>query len=441
MGYRPAATISWHSSRQTKRALAREFDKAKQREEDWNKRHASAEPILIGSFPAFSASSTKSFNLVGAFPPGQELRELQVVVEGTLALNAGSGQVRAADHNVLAAAVTTKLRASLYGINDCFNLFTAELRSVVFDADARDSFRQDPNLRIGVALTTTPIPFKLKYKIVFVKRSLEVPEIFSPTTDQVNLPGSKVDHDTNGAALTTIALASGASTAIISDVKLYAIANQIPVLHAGPPMVWRSKAIAQSIDTEYGQGCDLFVASEEAATAAGAGVRVAQFVIRRDGRPQPNNVDPVTLAQQYNESNFSVDALSALDITTGLIPFGGVATATQPVPEGDVGSQAGAKLTPLIWNDGKIRAGAWQWPFWIASRQIWQNLQAGQSPSVTLLFWQVRPIYECSGQILNLAAANGLAIKGVDDLLVRGGNDGEVNKLFKGRFMRTKPSK
>lgn len=441
MGYRPAATVTWHSTRQSKRALARELDKAKQRAEDWEKRHASAEPILIGSFSSYSASSTKSFNLVGAFPPGQELRELQVVIEGTLALNAGSGQVQAADHNVIAAAITTKLRASLYGINDCYNLFPAEIRTVSFDMDTRDSFRQDPNLRLGRALTTTPIPYKLKYKVPFCKRSLEVPEIFSPTTDQANLPGSKIDHDTNGAALATVALASGASTVTVSDVKLYAVANQIPVLHAGPPLVWRSKQIAQSIDTEYGQGCDLFVATEEAATATGAGVRVSQFVVRRDGRPQPNNVDPVTLGQEYNESNFTVDALGPLDITNGSIPFGGVATAAQPVPEGAIGTQAGAQVTPLLWNDGKIRAGAWQWPFWIASRQIWQNLQAGQSPSIIVLYTQVRPVYECAGQILNLAAANGLAIKSVDDLLVRGGNDGEVNRLFKGRFMRTRPTK
>jgi hypothetical protein len=211
------------------------------------------------------------------------------------------------------------------------------------------------------------------------------------------------------------------------------------VLHAGPPHVWRTKTIAQSVDTEYGQGLDLFVATEEAATAAGAGARVSQFTVRRDGRSQPLNVDPVTLAQQYNESNFTVDALAALDITIGVIPFGGVATAAQPVPTGAIGTQAGAQVVPLIWNDGKIRPGAWQWPFWNSSRQIVQNLASGQSASITVLYHQIRPVYECSGQILNMAMANGLQIRSVDDLMVRGGNDGETQKLFKGRFMRLKP--
>lgn len=439
-GFRPAATISFGETRQSKRAIARELDKAKQRWEDWEKRHASAEPILIGSFPSYSSLATKSFNLVGALPPGQELRELQVVVEGTVKVNAATGQIQAPDHNIIAVAIVKKMRASLYGNNDAFNLFPAEIRSIDFVADARDPFQQDPNLRIGVPLTTTAIPFKLKFKIPFCVRSLEVPEIASTTSDQVNLPGSKVDLDTQGDALTTVALTSGAGTVVVNDIKLYAIANQVPVLHAGPPHVWRVKQIAQSVDTEFGQGFDIFVATEEAATAAGGGTRVLQFTVRRDGRQQPLNVDPVTLAQQFNESNFAVDALSALDITLGTVPFGGVATAAQPVPAGSVGSQAGAQLVPLEWNDGKIRAGAWQWPFYTQSRQIVQNLGAGQSAIINLLYWQVRPIYECQGQIVNLAAANGIAINSVDDLMVRGGNDGEVNKLFKGRFMRKRPS-
>lgn len=439
-GFRPAATITFGQSRQSKRALARMFDNAKRRWEDWEERHASAEPVLVGSFPTFGQLATKSFNLVGALPPGQELREMQVVFEGTLKLNAGSGTVKSPDHNIIGIALLKKLRASLYGNNDCYNLTWAESRTVSFIADARDCSRQDPGLRLGVALTTTPIAIKLKAKVPFCVRNLEVPEIFSNTTDQVNLPGSKIDLDTQGDALTTLALTDGAGTLVVNDVKLYAIANQIPVLHAGPPHVWRTKAIAQSVDTEFGQGSDIFVGTEEAATAAGAGARVSQFTVRRDGRQQPLNIDPVTLAQQFNESNFSVDALSALDITTGTIPGGGVATATQAIPEGSIGTQPGAQVVPLEWIDGKIRAGAWQWPFYISSRQIVQNLASGQSPAITVLYWQIRPIYEAQGQVMNMAAANGIAIKGIDDLMTRGGNDGEVNKLFKGRFMRVKPA-
>ncbi len=435
-GFRPAATVTFGDTRQSKRELAREFDKAKRRAEDWEKRHASAEPILIGSFPSFSSLATKSFNLVGSLPPGQELRELQVVVEATVALNVGAGQIQAADYNVIAVAIIKKLRASLYGNNDALNLFPAEVRTIDFIADNRDPFQQDPNLRIGTALTTTTKPFKLKLKIPFCVRSLEVPEIVSPTSDQANLPGSKVDLDTQGDALATVGLASGASTIVVSDVKLYAVANQVPVLHAGPPHVWRVKQIAQSVDTEFGQGFDIFVGTEEAATALGAGARVLQFTIRRDGRQQPLNVDPVTLAQQFNESQFSVDALAALDITTGTIPFAGVATAAQPVPSASVGAQAGAAVVPLEWNDGRIRAGAWQWPFYTQSRQVVQNLIGGQSAVINLLYWQVRPIFECQGQVINMAAANGIPISSVDDLMTRGGNDGEVNKLFKGRFMR-----
>lgn len=434
-GFHPAATITFGETRQSKRAFMREMDKALRRWEDWEKRHASAEPVLVGSFPTFSASSTKSFNLVGTLPPGQEARELQVIVEGTVALNAGTGQIRAADHNVIALAILTKMRGSLYGNNDSYNLTPPEIRTISFIADSRDPFVQDPNMRIGVALTTTPIPFKMKFKIPFCNRSLEVPEIFSPTTDQINLPGSKVDLDTNGAALTTVALASGASTVAVSDVKLYAVLNQIPQLHCGPPHVWKSKQISQSIDTESGQGCDLFVGTEEAATSTGAAARVLQFSVFRDGRGQPLNVDPVTLAQQFNESNFTVDAMGALDITGQGIPFAGVATATQPVPYASIGTQLGAQVVPLLWNDGKIRAGAWQWPTWTNARRIQQNLIAGQSAAINVLFWQIRPTWECANQIINIAAASGLGISNIDQLKTRGGNDGDVYKAFKGRLI------
>src|SRR3954465_7034890 len=83
-GYRPAATVSFGFKRQSKLELSRNFDNAKRRWEDWEKRHASAEPVMIGSFPTFSASGTKGLTLVGAVQPGQEIREFQIVVEGNL---------------------------------------------------------------------------------------------------------------------------------------------------------------------------------------------------------------------------------------------------------------------------------------------------------------------------------------------------------------------
>lgn len=435
-GFRPAATITFGKTRQTLRAFHREMDKAKQRWEDWEKRHASAEPYLLGSFPSYASLSTKSFPLIGALPQGQEVRELQVVFEGTLKVNAGTGQIQAPDYNILGLALIKKLRASLYGNNDAFNLSWPEARTMAWIADTRDVNQTDPQARIGTALSTTAFTVKLRLKIPFCVRALEVPEIFSPCSDQVNLPGSKIDIDTQGDALATVALTSGAGTFVVTDVKVYAILNQVPTLHAGPPHIWKTKAIAQSIDTEYGQGCDIFVGTEEAATVAGAGARVSNFQIRRDGRSQPLNIDPVTIAQQFNESQPTGDPLAALDITAGVIPGAGVATAAQPVPSASVGSQAGAAVVPLLWNDGRIRAGAWQWPTWLQQRVIQQNVIAGQSNAITIFYWQIRPVYEAAQQIVALAAANRLMIRDIDQLAVRGGNDGEVYKQFKGRFMK-----
>jgi hypothetical protein len=437
-GFEPAATLTL-GKKQSRLDWRRNMDNALRRMEDWEKKHCSAEPVLLGSFPTFGQLATKSFLLVGALPPGQEARELQIVVTGTLAKNATTGVIKAADHNILAVALFKKIRASLYGNNDAYNLTAPENRTMAYIADARDQFQKDPALRIGATFNTTPVAFQLTFKIPFCVRSLEVPEIFSPTSDQINLPGSKLDLDTQGDALTAIAMTDGTSTVVVNDVRLYAILNQIPVLHAGPPHVWRTRAIAQTVDTEYGQGCHIFMGTEEAATAAGAGARVSQFTVRRDGRSQPLNLDPVSLAQMFNESHYSPDPLAALDITTGFLPFGGVATAAAPIPaNASIGSQAGAAVVPLIWNDGRVHAGAWQWPFWLASVAVQQNLVAGQSAAITLFYWQVRPIYECAGQVVALSAANGIPISSIDDLKVRGGYDGEVNKLFKGRFIQKK---
>ena len=139
----------------------------------------------------------------------------------------------------------------------------AEARTIAWVADNRDVNQRDPQAKIGTALTTTAFTVKLAIKIPFCVRSLEVPETFSPCSDQINLPGSKVDLDTQGDALTTVALTSGAGTVVVTDVKLYAVLNQVPLLHAGPPHIWKTKAISQTIDTEFGQGCDIFVGTEE----------------------------------------------------------------------------------------------------------------------------------------------------------------------------------
>jgi hypothetical protein len=152
------------------------------------------------------------------------------------------------------------------------------------------------------------------------------------------------------------------------------------------------------------------------------------------------NIDPVTLGQEFNESSYSSDGLAPLDITGPGIPFGGVATAAAPLPYGPIGSQLGAQVTPLIWNDGRVRAGAWQWPTWISSRRIQQNLVAGQSASINVLYAQVRPIYECQGQVASMAAAAGLSISSIDQLRTRAGNDGDVYKIFKGRLMQKLPA-
>src|ERR1700675_4885991 len=156
--FTPAAQITFGKTRQSLRAFHREMDKAKGRAEEWE-RKCSAEPYLLGSFPSFSQLATKTFSLVGALPQGQEVRELQVVFEGTLKINAATGQIQAPDYNIIGVALLKKLRASLYGNNDAFNLTCAEARTVGWIADNRDVSQTDPLLRIGQPLTTAVFTF------------------------------------------------------------------------------------------------------------------------------------------------------------------------------------------------------------------------------------------------------------------------------------------
>ena len=380
---------------------------------------ASAEVHLVSSFASVT-TGTKELSLVGALKPGQNLRELRVVLNFTLATNSGGGTVIAADYNILGAAFYSKIRASLYGQSDMYNLLPSEARTMEVVFNNRDSAQQ--SLRIGQALTTTPVAFQLTYKIPFCFRGLEVPEIFAPSTDQQNLSGNKVDIDNNMTGLTTLSVAGATCTASVTSINLYYTSSPSYIVKAGPPMQWRSRQIAQSQDMETGQACDLFLGFEE--TVAASATRLSQITCYHDGRSGPENVDPITLATIYGETVEQMDALCPLDIT-------GISNTT-------VGTQQGAQVVPLIWPDGRVGAGAYQWPTWGQSRIIYQLLASGGSAVVNLLYAVVRPIYEIQGSIVSLAAQNGIAISSIDDLAVDGGNDGTAMANFKGRLMMLK---
>jgi hypothetical protein len=317
-------------------------------------------------------------------------------------------------------------------VTDFHSLSPVESNSLSVYASGRNVLGEF--YRIGTALTTTPINVKFKFQVPFVNRNLEVPEIFTPSSDQMNLPGSKVDIDTLGTGLTTLAIAgNGACTLVVTDVKCYATGNVLPVLHAGPPHYQRSRQVAASIDSEYGAALDQFLASEE--TLAASIARVSQWNVARDGREAPRNLDPWTLAMLYGEEVRGIDGVLPHDFTqpNGIYPGGLPSTAGALA--GSPGTQAGAQLIPLVWAGGLVREASAQWPFYLSSRTVRQNVISGQSAIFTMLYWQSKPIYEAAGQVIAIARANGLDVTSVDQLVVRGGYDGNANKLFKGRLI------
>lgn len=373
----------------------------------------SLEIIQLPSFPTYAQQSTKTVNLQGAFPLGYEVHALEVVFEFNLSSNAGVGTITAADHRTIYNALVSKFRFSAYGQNDVYNLTPDESRFLAAVALWRDPATQ--NLRVGQGTTTTPAPFKLKFTVPFIHRGLDYPEVFAPYSDQLNLAGTKFDIDTGSTSLTTLSIGGQASTVTVTDVKMFMVGLPVAVPHCGPAMYWRSKAISQNIDIEYGPALDVFVADERA--FATTEVQVQTYEIIRDGRSGPKNISPTNLATLYGEfGTGSADGILPLDITTNTVGF---------------------SVTPFIFMDSVVRATEWQWPFYMQNRTLRQNLQSAGSPNATLLFWQVRPVNEVQVQMINLAASNGISISTLDQLIVRGGGgaDNDVNKLFKGRFI------
>ena len=423
-GFRKAYSMTMQLGRQSKASIQRQLDNHAYRAEDWNRKEASSEPVDISSFPTYGPSATKQLPLSGALPAGQEIRELHVITTFAVKSNTVADVTIARDANLIAAALFNRFRATIWGIADTYNLYPSESRTLTVVATARDPFTQF--MPIGSVIPASggsANTYKLKMTIPFIHRNLEVPEIFSTTTDQMNLSGSQLNLDTNGSNLVALNLGVTpvATTVTVIDVRAQVVLNAIPILHAGPPMFYKSRQVTQSIDTEAGQGVDLFAGAEETVSASIA--RVAQWTIARDSRQQPLNIQPDNLAAAFGESNFTMDGLLPYDIT-GM------------TNNNNMGTQQGAQVVPLEWADGRVRASAWQWPFFTQNRQIRQNLQSGQSATFNLLFWQVRPIFECAGQLTALASAAGITISNPDQLMVRGGADGMVQKIFKGRYSR-----
>jgi hypothetical protein len=377
-----------------------------------------AESILLGSFPAWAAGASKSFSLVGQLPPGHELRAIEVIWEFQIRSNVvGAGVVVAADYKTIMDAFFAKLRLSAWGITDAYNLTSDEGRAIAVYASGRDPYPS--YLRVGDAIPGSGSAFlntKIKTVIPFTLRNLENPSLFSPSTDQFNLNGTKLDIDAAATNQLTATLTVGGVVVNIVMVtqNVYALVAPVLVTHAGPPLLYRSKAISQNQDTESGQFLDLFLADERGpATVEG---QVSQITVTRDGRGSPRNVKPTDLAQAFAATQGPNDGILPLDLTRN----------------------GGTQFTPSIWVAGDIRSNEWELPVTNVARQYLQNLASGGSASATLLYWQVRPILEAQGQLQQLTNQFQVQVNTLDQLGVRGGGgaDNNIGAIFKGRYMQ-----
>jgi hypothetical protein len=380
------------------------------------------EPIFLGSFPSYAASTTKTFPLTGTVPEGFEVLALEIIFELTLKSSAAAFALAVADHNTIGAALINKMRATLWGVVDAVNLTFTELRTLAIYATGRDPAPQDPAIRSGVAggvpiSSGAAAAMKLKLVIPFYHHGLDNPEVIAPSAEQVSLPGSKLDMDTLGTGLAALVLTNGTAVVTVSDVKVYALVQPSDgMVHVGPPHLMRTRTVNLNLDQEQGKGWDLLVADERSpATVEG---QVAQFTVTRDGKPIHRNISPTTLAQMFGEAQPAADGVFGVDLTNNSL--GGT----------------GAVITPIVYVGGRIRETEWKWKVFGKSRTIFQNLAAGGSPAATYLFWQVRPMDDQQPQ-QQIGQLLGGKAHSLDALPIRGGGgpDNDLNGMFKGRYL------
>jgi hypothetical protein len=377
---------------------------------------------FVGSLPAVTANTTQQLQISGVLPDGYELRGLIVDVNATFKSAAGAFAIAAADHNTIMNAIISRVRMRAWGIDNAYSLTAPEARSIAVYMQAADPFTSDPRLVVGRSMQATggvAEQTHISWPIWFTKRGIDFPEIFSPSTNQFNVPGHTLAVQL-GAGGTGIVLAGGTANFTVASIDVYCVIAPAQIVHFGPPMMWEQVQITQNPYPTDGYFLDGFLADErDSYTVFG---QATQIVITRDDRVSPANIPPPILAQRFLDDSETIDANRPYNITANAL--GG----------------AGSVLTPYSWLDGAARATEWQYPITKRNRSIYQILAAGGSAAATLLNWKVLPVARAFDELVKTCTRHNLRITSVDDLEVRGGGgaDNDVLSDFKGRRLAQK---
>jgi hypothetical protein len=389
-------------------------------------------PVQLSSFPAFANSSTLD-GFIRGLPPFHECRGIRVELEFTIKNQAAANQQYAVgDHNKIATAIVKRVRFTYNDKTDAYNLTPAEARALATYATGRDPFPQMTRLTLPAASAIptsagTAIAAKLSIFLPFHNRNLENPNLFAPSSLQLNRDGTKITIETDGTGLTGLVLGNATVNVVVTGIKVYC--NMMPTVvdskntkveYCSPTLYARSRSVSQFPDTERGPLMDMFLAVEQDYRTNLT--NVANYTVEHDGVAAPRNIPPDTLAACYGESQVQHDALFKYDIVD---------------PDNGIGTQLGSQLSPLCWIDGSIKSAEYELPIFLDYRAIVANPVTGGSLSFTLLYWRVAPMDEAVEVVKQL-----LLIKGMGDvpyarLAVKGGggSDNGLFAMFKPRWL------
>jgi hypothetical protein len=381
---------------------------------------------LVGSFPAVTPNTQQQLQVSGTLPDGYELRGLLVDLNMTYkSAAAGTFALGAADHNTTMSSVIQRLRMKAWGLDNCYQLAAPAGRSMAVYMQAADPFTTDPRLAVGhtvVGSAGVAEQTHMSWPIWFAKRGIDYPEMFTPSTNQFNVPGHTLTAQL-GPGGVGIVLGSGTINATIASIDVYCVIAPATLAHFGPGMIWEEIAITQNPFPTSGYFLDGLLADERDPYTVAA--QVASVQVTRDNRVSPANISPPILAQSFLNDQETIDGARPYNLTAG---------------PGGVASGQGSQLTPYTWLDGATRATEWQFPVTTRERAIFQVLAPGGSAAATLLNWRILPIKRVFDELVKTCTRHNVMISSVDELEVRGGGgaDNDILSDFKGRRLTMK---
>jgi hypothetical protein len=395
-------------------------------------------PVLLGNTQPYVQGSTLSFD-VKSLDPLKEV--LAIKFEPVLSVKSSGTAFALAvpDYNTILNALWARFRMTYGGFADTIALTAPEMRSLAIDANGRDGhtafIRVAADARYGqtadqVPANASPAAWKMPLLLDFCHRGLDTPNMFAPSSDQLNVPGTQINIDTGSGNLGALVLTNGTAIISVSQFRIYVLQAPTDYAYVAPVQEMKNFTIGQNAHVESEPMVELFLGDER--DPATTETNWANVSVTRDGNVEPRSITPTALAQMYNDTNGTNDALQPVDLTRNTL--GGT----------------GSIFTPYTWISGHKRATEREWPVSYKYRRLEALLASGGTQTAQLLRRRVRPLAMSIGHVRSVfdqyRAQGGLDAVDPGQLLAQlavrgfGGADNGLHEMFKARQMAQRAS-